>query len=398
MSHCRWSLLVPSLGLVLSFALATSLVAQPPTGIEGSTDPAAKIPFTEYDPPQTLRGAASTRWSAPGSRSSTCISHQFELDEAKVRQLVGEMDAMNMAVMVNLSGRGFRRVEVPGGRPRFGFQPPQHLRDLIALTERVAPGRIVHFTNVDFSAVGGERLAGEGASPNSRPTSRAGARGLKIYKGLGHGHPRRRRAAHPRRRPAPGPDLRRRARLEMPVLIHTADPAQFWQPKDKNNERLYELIEVPGRTRDAGSNIPWEQLITEQHDLFRRHPRTTLHQRPPRLARQRSRAAGQAPRRVPQRDRPRSARCSPSSAASRASPATGSRATRTASSSARTPTSRPNTGPTSGVLETADDSFPYYRRRHAFWKIYGLDLPDPVLRKLYSGNATRIVPGLAPIP
>jgi len=48
------------------------------------------------------------------------------------------------------------------------------------------------------------------------------------------------------------------------------------------------------------------------------------------------------------------------------------------------------------VLETADDYFPYYRRRHAFWKIYGLDLPDPVLRKLYYANALKIVPGLDP--
>jgi uncharacterized protein len=46
------------------------------------------------------------------------------------------------------------------------------------------------------------------------------------------------------------------------------------------------------------------------------------------------------------------------------------------------------------VLETADDYFPYYRRRHAFWKLYGLDLPDDVLRKLYYRNALRIVPGL----
>ena len=46
------------------------------------------------------------------------------------------------------------------------------------------------------------------------------------------------------------------------------------------------------------------------------------------------------------------------------------------------------------VLETADDYFPYYRRRHAFWKIYGLDLPDDVLRKLYYENALRLVPRL----
>jgi len=46
------------------------------------------------------------------------------------------------------------------------------------------------------------------------------------------------------------------------------------------------------------------------------------------------------------------------------------------------------------VLETADDYFPYYRRRHAFWKIYGLDLPDEVLRKLYYENALAFVPKL----
>ncbi len=48
------------------------------------------------------------------------------------------------------------------------------------------------------------------------------------------------------------------------------------------------------------------------------------------------------------------------------------------------------------VLETDDDYFDYYRRRHAFWKIYGLDLPDEVLRKLYYQNALRIVPGIDP--
>ena len=46
------------------------------------------------------------------------------------------------------------------------------------------------------------------------------------------------------------------------------------------------------------------------------------------------------------------------------------------------------------VLETADEYFDYYRRRHAFWKMYGLDLPDEVLKKIYYKNALRIVPGL----
>ena len=46
------------------------------------------------------------------------------------------------------------------------------------------------------------------------------------------------------------------------------------------------------------------------------------------------------------------------------------------------------------VLESADEYFDYYRKRHAFWKMYGMDLPDDVLRKLYYENALRIVPGL----
>ncbi|MCX6620559.1 MAG: amidohydrolase, partial [Acidobacteria bacterium] len=46
------------------------------------------------------------------------------------------------------------------------------------------------------------------------------------------------------------------------------------------------------------------------------------------------------------------------------------------------------------VLETPDEYFAYYRKRHAFWKMYGLDLPDDVLRKLYYRNALRIIPGL----
>lgn len=46
------------------------------------------------------------------------------------------------------------------------------------------------------------------------------------------------------------------------------------------------------------------------------------------------------------------------------------------------------------VLETSDEYFDYYRKRHAFWKMYGLNLPDDVLRKLYYKNALRIVPGI----
>ena len=50
------------------------------------------------------------------------------------------------------------------------------------------------------------------------------------------------------------------------------------------------------------------------------------------------------------------------------------------------------------VLETPDEYFDYYRKYHAFWQMYGLDLPDEVLKKLYYKNALHLVPGIDPTP
>ena len=44
------------------------------------------------------------------------------------------------------------------------------------------------------------------------------------------------------------------------------------------------------------------------------------------------------------------------------------------------------------VLETDDEYFDYYRKRHAHWKIYGLALPDSILKKVYYKNALHVFP------
>ena len=46
------------------------------------------------------------------------------------------------------------------------------------------------------------------------------------------------------------------------------------------------------------------------------------------------------------------------------------------------------------TFETGDEYFDYYRDYHAFWKLYGMALPDQVLKKLYYRNALKLVPGL----
>jgi predicted TIM-barrel fold metal-dependent hydrolase len=42
------------------------------------------------------------------------------------------------------------------------------------------------------------------------------------------------------------------------------------------------------------------------------------------------------------------------------------------------------------VFETNDDYFDYYRGYHAFWKLYGIGLPDDVLKKVYYQNALKL--------
>jgi predicted TIM-barrel fold metal-dependent hydrolase len=46
------------------------------------------------------------------------------------------------------------------------------------------------------------------------------------------------------------------------------------------------------------------------------------------------------------------------------------------------------------TFETADEYFDYHRDYHAFWKLNGLALPDGVLRKVYYGNALKLMPGV----
>ena len=46
------------------------------------------------------------------------------------------------------------------------------------------------------------------------------------------------------------------------------------------------------------------------------------------------------------------------------------------------------------VFETNDEYFDYYRKYHANWKLYGMGLPDQILKKFYYQNALKVVPGL----
>jgi predicted TIM-barrel fold metal-dependent hydrolase len=183
------------------------------------------------------------------------------------------------------------------------------------------------------------------------------------------------------------------AKWNYPVLIHTAEPASFFQPIDKYNERWFELKQIPGRARPPDRYPSWETMMAEQQNLFAKHPNTKfinahlgwLGGNLAELGRQFDRLPnvyseigavlaelGRQPRFARQwfikyQDRVMFGK----------------------------DTWAPSEYPTYfRVLETADEYFDYYRKRHAFWQMYGLDLPDEVLKKLYYKNALKVVPGL----
>lgn len=184
------------------------------------------------------------------------------------------------------------------------------------------------------------------------------------------------------------------ARLKIPVFMHTADPAEFFQPLDYNNERWLELSLYPDRRYQDRSRFPsFEELMAERDRLIARHPNTIwvlahmgwhsndlarlgkIFDAHPNVYGELGAVLydfGRQPRTahdffVKYQDRILFGKDS----------------------------FQPDEYPYYWrVFETNDEYFDYYRDYHAFWKLYGIGLPDAVLKKVYYGNALRITPNL----
>ncbi len=181
------------------------------------------------------------------------------------------------------------------------------------------------------------------------------------------------------------------ARRGVPAFIHTAEPQEFFRPLDYQNERWLELALFPNR-RNEGS-VSFDELMRERDNLFRRHPNTTFiaahfgwHANDLQNA---ARMLDEFPNvyvevgailydlgRQPRAARDFFVRYQDRILFGKDS-------------------FQPSEYPYYWrVFETTDEYFDYYRDYHAFWKLYGMDLPDEVLRKLYYGNALKLFPGL----
>ncbi len=346
--------------------------------------------FEEYDPPSTLVVPEHilTRAKYP---FIDVHSHQFRMATQNLDSLIAEMDSLNMAVMVNLNGRGLSMVDEPDNLTR--ANETDFLRkSLENIKNSHYSDRLIVFTNIRYDGIGEPGWV-EKTVKQLEADVKWGARGLKIYKNLGFDVKDQTGQRVPVDDARLDPIWEKCGELKIPVLIHSGDPAPFWQPKDKYNERWLELKEKPERYRDPAVYPPWEQIMNEQHNVFRKHPNTIficahlgwmgndlarlgkLLDEIPNMYTEIGAVLAELGR------QPRFAR------------------EWFIKYQDRVLFGKDIWQPEEyhvyfRVLETADEYFNYYRRRHAFWKIYGLDLPDEVLKKLYYKNALKILPGI----
>jgi uncharacterized protein len=330
----------------------------------------------DYRPRSTLVTAETP---VPSARFPVVDVHGHRRDLANpgvIDEMVEHLDALNVQVYIaadNLSGETLRRtlgaIEASPHRDRFRVMAGIDFRD-------VGPGwaeRAVRQLEEDIAA--GAVGVGEVSKSFGLTTTKADGTRLRIDD------------------PELDPVWEALARLEVPAFIHTAEPLAFFEPLDMENERWLELALFPDRRNYGPGRVTFDELMEERDNLFRRHPETTF------IAAHFGWHANDLARAARMLDefpnvhvevgailyelgrQPRAAREFFIEYQDRI----------LFGKDSFQPAEYPYFW---RVFETADEYFDYYRDYHAFWKLYGMDLPDEVLRKLYYENALRLIPGI----
>jgi predicted TIM-barrel fold metal-dependent hydrolase len=330
----------------------------------------------QYKPTSTLVVPAH---KVPRARFPVIDFHSHQPTPVTAQQfdeLVVSMDALNLQVLVNASGATGERLQ----------------QSLAAIRASRHRNRMVQFATVDFRSVGPG--FGRRAAQQLEADVKAGAPGLgEIGKEFGL----RDRKADGSRLMLDDPELdpvwETAARLNIPVFIHTADPQEFFQPLDYDNERWLEMALYRERRYPSSEFPTFEQLMGERDRLFRRHPKTTF------VAAHLGWHANDLGRLGRMFDQMPNVYAEVGAVLYDLG-----RQPRAAHAFFEKYQDRVLFGKDSyqpdefpyfwRVFETGDEYFDYYRDYHAFWKLYGLALPDGVLRKLYYQNALKLIPGL----
>ncbi|MEO9892546.1 amidohydrolase family protein [Aurantibacter sp.] len=344
---------------IVVFLISTSIYAQ-------------EMGFEEYNPKSTLVVPEHVVKRAKFPFIDI-HSHQRDMSTDALKSMLKDMDALNEGLMVNLSGGSGER-----------------LKKMVESINANYPNRFAVFANVNFENVG-EKGWTENAVKQLEEDVKVGAKGLKVFKSLGlrYKDTDGNRVAIDDTRL--DPIWAKCGELGIPVLIHAADPKSFWDPMDSDNERWLELKTHARRKRTDTNPAPWQEIIDEQHRMFKKHPNTNfinahmgwyandLGKLSQLLDEMPNMFVGIAAVIAELGRQPRNANAFFTKYQDRILFGKDSW--------------NPDEFPTYfRVLETEDEYFPYYKKYHAFWSMYGIGLTDDILKKVYYKNALKLLP------
>jgi len=230
------------------------------------------VPLVDYRPRNSLRRAlhdvARPRFPAVDAHNHLGSAFGAPWPSRDAAELAATMDAAGVERLVDLDGGwgdGLRR-EIDH------WQAP-------------LPGRVAVFAGLDYDGWADDADFGATEAGRLRDAVAAGARGLKVWKRLGL------TARDTTDRLVPVDDRRldplwsTAAELDVPVLIHVADPVAFFEPLDASNERLEELAANPdwhfwptrprGRL-DLDGFPPFDEIVDGLEAVVATHPTTTF--------------------------------------------------------------------------------------------------------------------------
>jgi len=264
------------------------------------------------------------------------------------------------------------------------------LQGLIDKMVKPYPDRFLVFTQIDWSKIDDPDFSAKMVRQLDDAVRR-GARGLKVLKDLGLGVKDKSGKLVAIDDPRIDPVWEECGRLGIPVAIHTSDPEAFFTPVDKYNERYEELHQNPTWSF-YGAQFPSKSTLLEQRNhVIGKHPQTTfiaLHvanwpenldavsswlDKYPNMSVEfgaREAELGRQPRRARKFFLDYQDRILFGTDA------------------------EPSTGMYANYfrwLETPDEYFEYWDYPgQGRWEIYGMELPDDVLEKVYHLNAEKI--------
>jgi predicted TIM-barrel fold metal-dependent hydrolase len=300
------------------------------------------------------------------------------LTPARVKRYLDEMNASGVRTVVNLDGGWGER-----------------LRETLQALDEAHPGRFLTYALLDFSDIDDDGWTAREVK-RLEEGFRAGAKGLKFHKTLGLRYRYKDGRMMPIDDPKLDPIWELCARYKRPVVIHTADPAAFFTPLDRFNERWHELNAHPEWSFHDARYPRRDVLLAQRNRVIAKHKDTTFvcahfGNNPEDLA-----TVGQWLDRYPNMVIDVDARISELGRQPYAARRFFLKYPDRVMFGTDTPPNRDAYRIYYRFLETDDEYFDCAASHHrqGFWMIYGIFLPRDVLAKVYRGNAERILFGV----